>query len=340
MSTVTRAGIVGFLILFIALFVYISQKSTMRPETHNAIEVNGSSYREKREFWTTYHSVHTSAETYAKFLEVSHLLPYSEAHELSHIVAEILYAAEGQDAILFCTPDHGFGCYHGVAGAALEESGLEIVPFFGHSCRSPGLDYLGCSHGIGHGILAYLGNEKLDEALAECMTLQGDDPVGGCLGGVFMEYNFQTMQSTDGIALREYNPMRFDEPCDQIESRFKAACYYELPSWWRATMATSTDSNSMMGISSAVRIAGERCSRLDVENASVCFSGIGNLVGPNSGYDPRVMEVWCSSMPNSDSRNLCYKEALGHLLQSDEGRAKIAILCESKDFLFPEFCPT
>ena len=276
-------------------------------------------------------------KAYADFLKEGNNVSYDEAHKLSHIVGEIIYAKFGVDGIARCSSDFGYGCYHGVAGAALNSKGLSAVANMSTACKNAGNSSVafGCIHGIGHGILSYLGNDSLAQTLEACEPINAGAAVGGCYGGAFMEYNFNTMQSTNGIELRPLQESQVYEPCaTEIPEKFKEACYYDQASWWHASFGNDNSS-----VQEKYAKVGKLCAGIaDVAFRSVCFRGIGNVIGPESGYKATVMKQWCKTMPDESSFDGCYHEALQHLLQSEEGKAQLLLLCDSKAISYTNIC--
>lgn len=264
-------------------------------------------------------------------------LDYSDAHALTHVAGDALYRNFGIDGVGYCGPEFGYGCYHGAAGAALEAEGLDAAPRLRESCMRPGHGFfLGCIHGIGHGILVFLGNEELARALKACEPVQGEETIGGCWGGVFMEYNFNTMQSTDGIAPRPFESDAAHEPCDSLETKYAPACYYEQPSWWRVSFAIAARARG-----SYIKETGALCDGVSESSLrDICFRGVGNVVGPQAGYDEKMMRAWCGEIADDRGRELCLHEAFGHLLQSEGGRMRLAELCAEGDPAARELCST
>ncbi|MEK7505587.1 MAG: hypothetical protein AAB597_01685 [Patescibacteria group bacterium] len=314
---------------FFAILFYLNI-STENPAT----PIVGGSYAAKVAEWKDFFRRSGSAKGYAHFASVAEKLPYNDAHELAHIIGEILEKREGDSGIGFCTNVAAFGCYHGFSGASLYRNGLAAVAGLSQGCSSvSGLGgRMGCMHGVGHGILAHLGDESLEQALLACAPFQGDSKTGGCYGGVFMEYNYRTMQSSTGIDLRPYNPNQPYTPCEEIKETFKEACYYEIPAWWRASLEKDGD------VKTELREVGRLCGEAgDAGLKAVCFRGVGNMIGPRSEYNYSRMREWCSFMP-TEGRESCFREALNHLLQSEAGKEELRLRCVSGEIRYEDFC--
>ena len=336
-SRVQTPVLAGVAIIFTALLI-LAYFHIIKPTKPNVARDTPSQYQKIEEDWKRRFEEQDPERAYAEFLRAGNALSYYKAHSLSHIIGEIVFKRLGIRGIALCTPDFGYGCYHGFAGSALQDRGLALVADLNDACESvknPRVAF-GCIHGIGHGILAYVGNEELPRALEACVPLNdGVSDVGGCLGGIFMEYNYNTMRSLKGIDLRPYDIPHAYEPCaTQIPERFRAACYYEQPSWWRATFG----GNNADTLEQFKKV-GRLCA--DIKGTSlrdICFRGAGNVIGPRSEYRPTVMRELCSAMPSDGSQDSCLHEALNHLLQSDKGKTELRAMCESKEISYEDLC--
>ncbi len=268
-----------------------------------------SDYQKTRQEWERRFTEDGTDEAYRAYIEVSSGLDYNASHRLSHVVGEILYRRLGVAGISACTADFAFGCYHGFAGRSLADKGPAFVSSLDEGCKESD-DPLGCLHGIGHGILSYLGNEKINQALEACASLKQESPVGGCFGGVFMEYNFNTMQSENGIEVRSYSKEEAYEPCaSAVNAEFRISCYFDAPSWWHAAATNWSDSES-----ARFRAVGEMCAAIaDSEERQSCFRGIGNVIAPTSGYDAGIIREWCAEMAAADAQGACEATAFGHV---------------------------
>lgn len=323
----------GAFALAVGMGVYFVFRSDTRATIDSSLSFQ---YKEEKVRWQQYFDDAPVGEVYSRFLETASGLDYYAAHGLSHIIGEELYDREGWEGIAFCTQDFGFGCFHGFSGAALFDGGLKATEKLSLACTNLQRgDYLGCIHGIGHGILAYLGNDNLVQALVACESAQRDEAVGGCFGGVIMEYNYNTMQSQSGIDLRPFSEADAYSPCLSLSDPYTPACYYELPSWWYASFEGMGTTDSA-GIFTRI---GQLCSDIqDEASRTFCFRGTGNVVGPRSDVQVARMKEWCDEMPTKNSHDLCYAEALGHLLNSEEGTKELRVLCESKKVTFTSVC--
>ena len=252
---------------------------------------------------------------YASFLEVAPLSRV-DPHEQAHAFGEALYEVEGLKGLSSCDSSFEFGCYHSFFGIAVQEEGIEVLPQFDEACKKKYGDYnLPCQHGIGHGVLVYTDYEKLEEALELCETIS-TLPTGGCSSGVFMEYNFHTMDESTVGYVRDVKGDLY-EPCNTIAERFQPSCYLEQVQWWQTIF------------NSDFKHIGNLCNVLPQASANytACFNGIGNYVAAftNKEYAPIIEQ--CALMPSEETKGLCH-EGASWLIRFEEGKSDdAAMLC-------------
>jgi hypothetical protein len=172
------------------------------------------------------------AQAYHKFKKKNQLLKTTAQHNSAHVFGEALYSSLGLKGITICDDDFNYGCYHSVIGNTLGREGLDKIEEINEECATTN-EFLKCQHGIGHGIVTYLGydSDNLKQSLEICDTLKNRDHIGGCFTGVFMEYNFQTMLSEDA-KIRNFDKEAPLSPCDTLPTNFQDPCLFEQANWW------------------------------------------------------------------------------------------------------------
>src|SRR3989344_3237697 len=184
------------IVLVCAIVLFAVRIRFAEPTRQFTVGKTPSSYQKLKQTWEdTFNQ--TPVGAYAEFLKTANALPYSDAHSLAHIVGAILYDREGIAGLSNCTNDFAFGCYHGFAGGVIEKRGITGVGEFTEACKRQE-DVTDCEHGIGHGLLAYLGSDELIDALELCPQVPSGT-VGGCYNGVFMEYFLSILQHDEGV---------------------------------------------------------------------------------------------------------------------------------------------
>lgn len=255
-------------------------------------------YSAFREQWRTAILQEGSKESYEQMVSQAEAVAKDkkiDTHTQAHLFGEVLYEVEGLDGIGTCDDRLRFGCYHSFFGLAIYEQGVEILPTLDEICRGLyGPTDTRCQHGIGHGALVYTGYENLLEALQLCQTIVWY-PTGGCSGGVFMEYNFHTMESTDTetyVRPLGENPY---EPCDTLPKEFQASCYLEQVQWWEAVFDGDFTHIATL------------CQTLPKthEIYNSCFHGIGTHLTEHVDFDFEEIVAECATMPSKETQQLC-----------------------------------
>lgn len=236
-------------------------------------------------------------KTYQEFLEKNTSAPYTRQHNATHVIGELFYEHRGVEGIVFCDPSFGFGCFHGFFGFALATEGETLVEALDQACIDAyGPLGTGCQHGIGHGLLAYLGYDRLVDALRLCEKTTQLVPLLGCTSGVYMEHNTPLVSGEGNI---QPAPLPFDEAnpyssCPGVPERFQQSCYFEIGSWW---MQVSGKTPSELGA---------LCAALEnEENRSACARGLGNFLSFTTEYDAQKAVETCSAIVNPDVSLMC-----------------------------------
>lgn len=274
-------------------------------------------------------AAHPSEEAYRLFKERYQGYSYDAQHVVAHIFGELLYKKEGIPGVAFCDSDFGFGCYHSFFGLAIAERGPTVAHELDEACfKKFGRLGTGCPHGIGHGLMWYLGDERLEEALSFCDGMHYEEPIGGCTSGVFMEYNDHTMATASTTALsRVFDPEDPYEPCASLSEKYRQACYFEQAAWWYRSLAL--DAARTGALCEGVKETNER---------EACLRGLGNAVGPSSGFSPEASVAACDRLGTREGRDLCKQGAAWSFL-TDPSRAERATeVCNQDDQAVREMC--
>ncbi len=230
-------------------------------------------------------------EAYGKFkasYQSSPLIP--KRHLAVHSFGELLYKKIGVEGLEVCDEVFQFGCFHGFLGHAIQEEGLGIIPRVKRICREHEKSD-NCFHGIGHGILSFVGYEEKDllQSLEFCRNLSLSFPkeTSQCTGGVFMEYNFRTM-------LADGKPRSFDlttpfAPCDSMPLEFRPSCYYWQSQWFVTVLYGDWEQK--------YEETGKLCEMVqNLEEQIQCFLGAGILAGQSADWDPSRATMLCQHM--------------------------------------------
>jgi hypothetical protein len=237
------------------------------------------------------------AQAYHKFKKKNQLLKTTAQHNSAHVFGEALYSSLGLKGITICDDDFNYGCYHSVIGNTLGREGLDKIEEINEECATTN-EFLKCQHGIGHGIVTYLGydSDNLKQSLEICDTLKNRDHIGGCFTGVFMEYNFQTMLSEDA-KIRNFDKEAPLSPCDTLPTNFQDPCLFEQANWWLQVLPGD--------LTQKITRIDQYCRDLSVNQHEACYTGLGVHYPTYTNWDPKVSIDGCLSLIERSSQLLC-----------------------------------
>lgn len=239
-------------------------------------------------------------------------------HIAAHDFGESLYREIGIEGLTTCDSSFAFGCFHIFFALAVSENGLAVVQELDEACIEKfGFGGQGCQHGIGHGLISYLGPKGNAKALEVCASLQWKKPLFGCQTGVYMEYNFPTKFLDSGGAassVRIFDPDNPYDPCLSLPNMFRFACLFAQAEWWGKTVSLS---NTEIGL---------LCDGLtDKAERIICFKGIGN--GFASSFNFQGAITACEQMPDRPTEILCRAGAYWGFWDSGTYRFQAPQLC-------------
>jgi len=213
-------------------------------------------------------------------------------HEKAHVFGGALYLVEGVDGLVVCDSRFDYGCFHEFLGRAITELGVNSIPQLNQVC----IQILGnkagfCQHGVGHGIQSYFGYgpKDFDRAIELCGSLPGNDPTGGCAGGIYMEYNLRSMLAQERV-IRESDDIF--SPCSRLSDEHLGACYFWITQWWYESILAESS-----GFIDIYKALGQRCMSVNEHFRLECYQGIGNLL--HEGEQENVLDICESVSANS-----------------------------------------
>lgn len=317
----------GVLFLVVCIFGFLFLKNLASLESsnvlmprikHATVDLRPEDEDEDEEWQKRIETVGAST-AYKEFLESHKNASPDKQHTGAHFFGGALYTAVGLSGIIICDQQFNFGCYHEFLGKAIQDKGLEIVSFLNDQCIDAlNGNFIGCQHGIGHGVLGYTGYDAkgLREALMVCYKLRTQPVVGGCLGGVFMEYNMETMLGDEGRPRILDKTLGYHYPCNVLERQFQDACYYEQPQWWQALYADQWNNREKRD--AMFQRMGRWCQEATGESLRQrCYKGIGNNAPPVVQWKSEGMIAVCKNMPNLDAEIECRAAAAGAFFDQD-----------------------
>lgn len=251
------------------------------------------------------------AAAYREFARSVEALTVSEGHTRAHAFGGALYEVEGLQGLSVCDAQFSYGCFHEFLGRAIAEHGLSVVSELNEGCiKALVTSPLSCQHGIGHGIMGYLGYTfgDLERALAVCKDLPHNDPIGGCYGGVFMEYNMRTMLGEEGRA-RAVGDDDLQFPCDRLTEPYTNACYFWQPQWWHQVLKENDPDESYVYAK-----MGGLCASAPHSATRACYEGVGNNVPPDADFDAARVRALCEVTSSSPLNQLYCKSLAANSL--------------------------
>ena len=237
------------------------------------------------------------ARAYAEFKTEYEKKPFALQHIAAHTIGAALYDSVGTDGFSTCDESFAFGCFHGFFSRAVADKGAGIIATLADACRAKyGDNATGCEHGIGHGIMEYLGFASLVKGLALCDETHQADPRFGCTSGVFMEYNDRISFSTTSAKniLRKPDSANMHAPCNTVvPERFRDSCYFEIGLWWKDVLGPEYEK------------IGNMCADAPAANRESCWKGWGAVVAENVGYGAEKAKQLCGLIHEKRGAEFC-----------------------------------
>jgi len=283
------------------------------------------------------------AEYAFNVLRVAKLPPDTDLHLLGHSVGDELYKQKGLTGITVCTNDFRNACSHSIVVGLLLEKGETALPTIAEACRqAPGGSgaYTMCYHGLGHGILAYVGY-NFDRAIALCGKTGTQGEVPQCIGGAIMEiisgggHNRALWAKERGVYLKKDNPLSICQRKAMPPDGRIFCLIYITPYLWEAVGAnmgnpTSKDFSASFKFCDALPTD-------DLAGRDVCFGGFGkefttlanerDIRNVDEMNDQRMRQVydWCMLAESKNGTAACVASAMNSLYWGGENNPAGAI---------------
>lgn len=234
-------------------------------------------------------------------------------HDVVHALGEFAtgYYGTPREALRQCKDTFLYGCYHGALKAYFGSRGRTKPSDVNGICAADlgRLLYFQCLHGLGHGVLANLGND-LFRALTYCDALRDDFEHQSCYGGVFMENIVLAIDQANGRAegeRAEARPyLRPDDalyPCDVVAERYRSSCYLLQTSGMLIYNGRDFGKTALS------------CDTAPAAYVVTCFESVGRDVSGDTLRDDTTTIAICGGLP-SKNRDHCYAGAVKNLLDA------------------------
>lgn len=292
---------------------------------HSFVQNNNSDYSDddptfNRAYWSESIDRTGQVHAYNQFKQKNSNLDFDRQHLASHVFGELLFEKSGVDGISTCDSSFGFGCYHGFFTRAVSENGLAIIKELDKACVDSYTALgTGCQHGLGHGIMEYLGYADIQLALDACKDTTQLTPLLGCSSGVFMEYRTPLFYGEDSVQIkpREFNENNPYDPCERIKEKYKPSCYFELANWWFGVL--DGDYQRM----------GDLCASLkDTQDKKNCYLGVGKTIATREDHNLENTLAYCKSLGLGVAERDCRSGAAWSFFADPEQRHRARSLCD------------
>jgi plastocyanin len=224
------------------------------------------------------------------------------AHDMAHLVGQLLFKEAGLNGLSVCTPVFAFGCYHGLMEVAFHGKDAEdyTKSLFDAqmACGALGDEnhppYWSCIHGMGHGVVTYREHD-VAQALKDCDVLE-EAVRTYCYDGVFMELSISAVPSF----YKKDDPLY---PCNAIEEKYQFTCARSQPNVMRSKFNLDTGE--------IARVCEQSGSNAIFYH---CIESLGFYMGQTSGNDANKIVRGCGEIESPSGKNQCLAAAAGELV--------------------------
>lgn len=246
------------------------------------------------------------------------------SHLLNHTAGTYAYTQYGAEGILKCKDYFLQSCYHGFLIEFIAANGIESIGTVVAICDRAGVQVASqCAHGIGHGLLAWVGYKNLIDAFEWCDTIHDNHPtlqVGQCHNGVAMENNWAVHENGAPSPDRWVDPEDPYFPCS--DPRIKAA--------WQDGCWQNQASVMVQLFEGDYAKTYEWCAKVpDPQHRDACLNNLARQIHPEAQGDPRRIDELCSIMTAEDRAMCIARNATAEY--SVGGRTLPFLLCDAED---------
>lgn len=327
---------IAVLILLVGVFFaseYLFPQSELLPEASTLAGTAWDSDRYKSYFTNL---AQEKGALYAfNVLGQAPLPPHIETHALGHAIGYVLYEQQGPTGMRYCTHDFTNACAHSVLIQTFIENGAQALSDIANVCKEiPGgaASYPTCFHGVGHGILAYLGYDY-ENAVSRCTEVEdavrASDPNGAsgisgqCVGGATMEliqgnHDKGAWEAQKGKYLSDADLL---SPCNAsfMPDTARPFCYSYLTGRFLRASGAKGGTPSPEAYPKAFSYC-EKIPKSSIADREGCYGGFGsNFV--NIAEDSRVLSdisdraigdvhAWCALAGDPDGEKWCVSYAM------------------------------
>ncbi|XKT74394.1 MAG: hypothetical protein ACJKTH_03495 [Patescibacteria group bacterium UBA2163] len=296
---------------------------------YSAIELEETRYTEEA-YWQERIHVVGSVDAYQELRAAAHTLDPSDQHLLGHIFGSALYTHDPQKGLLECGTHLARGCMHEFVGRSISDGGLTVIKDLNKTCTRIN-DIGGCQHGIGHGLVGYLGYDEdaFQQSIALCESLENADAFHGCQAGVFMEYNSRTILAvTNNVPPRTLVNNDWYSPCEGLSGHTKEACALWRTQWWNELMLLEG-----IPLQERVQRGFLLCENDDYDVRDFCFAGMGRVAvqGDPADSAQRAVSICEDASPVRREQLICRAFAVSVVISTLGFDAAYGMCSDLKD---------
>jgi hypothetical protein len=247
--------------------------------------------------------------------------PEIDCHQRSHKIGRTYYQLKGNEAFRIMSNECQSGFIHGATEAFFREHGTdnlkENLSLICNKTSNAFMDHQ-CTHGIGHGLMAF-NDYDLPEALKGCDELpQGQ---ASCYTGVFME-NVVSAISKDEAKQKEDNEYHVSEylsddplyPCNAVEEKYQAECYF-------------FQSSRMLQLNMDFQAIAKACDGVDAKYHYHCFASMGRDVDSRNPGNYAATERDCSYPALTANQISCIEGAANNVFWEPAEQGEALAMC-------------
>jgi hypothetical protein len=268
------------------------------------------------EFWKDRIKIRGASHASAEYRAFARAKGAILKHKLDHLYGAASYSVLGFEGITTCNYETDSGCLHEYFREAAKEFGSGALNELLKACTSVKEGSGQCIHSLGHGMLASYGYEKSDllAALDGCTPIRAEDPLFGCDGGVFMEYNGYYLLD-DVLKPRDPEIVGWYEPCEGVGAESMRSCVWWLIRWW----SEYANDNPRYAGDDYMTMSGVLCQKLPWHRYErECFEAYGQSVAFIARWDPDTVKEACREATATEAQRLyCLSYAASMFITSD-----------------------
>ena len=239
-------------------------------------------------------------------------------HDLAHIVGRVAYELFGPVTVTLIIHECQSGSLHGAIEALFADRGTTnldatIREVCSYTHRQ--FDRHNCTHGIGHGLMAWTSYD-LPEALALCDYTATPVDALSCQTGVFMENG---VAGQTGIMGHTSEYIDLDDPhypCNIVQDRFVDSCYTFQTSIMLVALGYDYDQ-----IAAACTDAAGATAR------HTCFGSLGRDISAREVHNHALTITVCGAAPTGELRVACLTGAAQNLFWDPTGGVEARAFC-------------